>query len=223
MDERNNIPESHGDIPESVFKSPINELDIPSSVQNLLVANGYSNIGDLMLEISEDEKKLLAVRGIGPKILEQIIFAVKQYEIPEEDTIQVKLPNYNPPVLALADYFKPAPGNNVEVNDDIEAEVEEKAPTYNQPVPSLADYFDPESVITSVNPMKESLDKNTQKETRPKKKSKSKKKVVKNKKTKNKKKSLRDKKKTKKSKKKNSKSKPKKKRSSKKSKGKKKK
>ncbi|MBC8507244.1 MAG: hypothetical protein ISR58_10080 [Anaerolineales bacterium] len=223
MVEKANNQEAPSSIPESAFNSSINELEIPSSVQNLLEGNGYSNVGDLMLDITEDEKKLLAVRGIGPKILEQIIFAVKQFEIPEEDTVQVKLPQYNPPVPALADYFKPPPGNNVDVRDDDRGKAEENVPSYNPPVPSLADYFDPESVITSVKSIKEHPVKIVPKEKTPKKKSESKKKAVTIKKISKNKKKSKDKQKAKKKNKKKSKPKQKRKKSSKKSEGKKKK
>ena len=194
MDEKAIKPKSGSSIPESAFNSPITELEIPTSVHKLLEGSGYVNVGDIMLQVAEDEKQILAVRGIGPKILEQIIFAIKEFEFPEDNSIQIEHPKYNSPVPSLADYFKPPPGNNVESSDeDIKKDIEGKAPSYNPPVPSLADYFDPNSVITSVNPINENSLKQVRKEKPPKKK-----KVKAKKKPKKEKKIPKEKKKTKK-------------------------
>ena len=98
MDEKAIKPKSGSSIPESAFNSPITELEIPTSVHKLLEGSGYVNVGDIMLQVAEDEKQILAVRGIGPKILEQIIFAIKEFEFPEDNSIQIEHPKYNSPV-----------------------------------------------------------------------------------------------------------------------------
>ncbi|MBC8233591.1 hypothetical protein H8E77_28925 [bacterium] len=210
MDEKTKIQGIRSTIPEPAFNSPITELEIPPSVHNLLEGNGYKNVGDLILQMGIDDKQILAIRGIGPKIFEQIGVAIKQYETPKEAKV-VKSPTYLPPVPSLADYYKPPLGNMVSSKDeDVEAdEPADAAPSYSPPVPSLADYFDPDSVITSVNPMKASANEVT-KQQKPPRKKKSKKnktdqKVLKDKKAKkkkNKKKSTKPKVKKKKSKKK---------------------
>lgn len=171
MDEKAKTQVIRSTIPEPAFNSPITELEIPPSVHNLLEGNGYQNVGDLILQMGVDDKKILAIRGIGPKIFEQIGVAIKQYETPKEAKV-VKSPTYLPPVPSLADYYKPPLGNMVSSKDeDVEAdEPADAAPSYSPPVPSLADYFDPDSVITSVNPSKASVNEETKQPKSPQKK-----------------------------------------------------
>ena len=169
-------------IAEAAFHSPITELELPSSVHNLLETNGYENVGDLILQMNADEKQVLAIRGIGPKILEQIEVAIKQYEAPK-DFVKTETPTYSPPVPSLADYFRPPQGNMESTNEEKpdQEDPADASPSYNPPVPSLADYFDPDSVITSVNPMKSNAIAVANKQKPPKKKAKKKKQVTKKK------------------------------------------
>ncbi len=156
MDEKANSQDIRSTIAESAFHSLVTELDLPNSVHNLLEKNGYKNVGEVVFQMKTDEQAILSIRGIGPKILEQIGVAIEQYEPSEKETVKVKSPSYNPPVPSLADYYKPHLGNNVEPEENAPEEESEKSPVYNSPVPSLADYYDPDEVITTVNPMKAS-------------------------------------------------------------------
>lgn len=193
MDQKAKNRDIRSCIAESAFQSPVTELDLPASVHNLLVTNGYSNTGDLVIQMKTDEEVILRIRGIGPKILEQIVIAIKQYETPEKDAPKEKSPSYNTPVPSLADYYKPPLGNNIEPSEEVgEEDKDEKTPVYNSPVPSLADYYDPDSIITSVNPMKASAitvisEPKTPKKKNDKKKKKKAKKAIKEKKVKKKK------------------------------------
>ncbi len=167
-------------IAEAAFHSPITELELPPSVHNLLETNGYENVGDLILQMNADEKLVLAIHGIGPKILEQLEVAIKQYEAPKE-FVKTETPTYSPPVPSLADYFRPPQGNMESSKEEktVQKDPADTPPSYNPPVPSLADYFDPDSVITSVNPMKSNAIAVANKQKPPKKKAKKKKQVTK--------------------------------------------
>jgi len=175
MDDKTNTQEILKRNSDIAFQSPITELELPPSVHNLLEKNDYQNIGDLILQMESDEKQVLALRGIGPKILEQIGVALKKFKIPNS-TPEVKSPSYPSPVPSLADYYKPPLGNMVssQESDDVSEEPQDGIPSYSPPVPSLADYFDPDGVITSVSPMKTNLDTVVKKNKSPKKKAKGK-------------------------------------------------
>jgi hypothetical protein len=146
MTENNNRQEENHDIPEATFHAPISALDIPNHIGSLLQKNEYLNVGELVLQLVTDKQKILAINGIGPKILEQIEDATDNFE-PENAIAEI--PYHPPPVPTLADFYKP-PYQHTQQNaskNKAEHQETEKTVSYNSPVPSLADFFEPENMV----------------------------------------------------------------------------
>jgi hypothetical protein len=197
MTENNNRQEINHDIPEATFHTPISALDIPNHIGSLLEKNEYHNVGELALQLVTDKQKILAINGIGPKILGQIEVAANNFE--PEDVI-AELPYHPPPVPLLADFYKPPYKHTQQktLKYMTETQETEKNMTYNSPVPSLADFFEPENmvVILESSPSDELKAEKKKSKPVPKHKSKNKKKNSISKKDENKQ-SKKDKKKTK--------------------------
>jgi len=188
MAENKQTQEQNQTIPEAAFHSPISSLDIPNHICELLVNNGFDNIGELVLQLETDKKNILDISGIGPKILEQIETATEEFE---PEIITVDLPYHPPPVPTLADFYKP-PYHQPQHDAKEKAKGEEKEQiiTYNSPVPSLADYFDPDNMVVVLETVPaEALKTKKKNKKKPKPDLKAKKKTVSKKKTPSKKKS----------------------------------
>lgn len=159
MDDHSHSKENRPEILEAAFHSPISALDMPEYIITMLEQNGFHNAGELIQAIQTDKERILEIKGIGPKIFEQIDAAANSFE---PQALSVKLPYHPPPVPTLADFYKPPLGIQAKPPvDDDHSEKGAKTITYNPPVPSLADYFDPENMVVVVEtvPSKEIADK----------------------------------------------------------------
>lgn len=166
------------EIPEAAFHSPISNLDVSKHITKLLDDNGYHHVGDIIQQLVDEKEVLLAIRGIGPKILEQIEIAIENFEPEVQDTSPVVYP---PPVPTLADYFRSRGGLALEETVEKESDKGDTDQTisYNPPVPSLGDYFDPENMVVVVHTLTaeetKAFEKQTKAQSKPKKDKKSKK------------------------------------------------
>lgn len=140
-------------IPETAFCSPISVLTVPSYVHDLLTENQILTVGELIQWLETDRKQVLAIRDIGPKILEQLEAAIQNFT---PTPYAVNVPQYPPPVPTLADYYKPL-GGKVSANAKNEPEpvTSSHEPEYPPPVPSLADYFIPTRNAPKTEPLPE--------------------------------------------------------------------
>ncbi|MBC8332330.1 MAG: hypothetical protein H8E28_10150 [Anaerolineae bacterium] len=134
-------PQFPNTIPEAAFHSPISVLALPNYVLELLTKNQIPTVGELMQWLEKDRKQILAIRGIGPKILEQLETAIQNFA---PTPYAISAPKYPPPVPTLADYYKSL-GGKISVNKKKEPEpvAQPSEPDYPPPVPSLADYYVP--------------------------------------------------------------------------------
>jgi N utilization substance protein A len=69
-------------IPESAFDIPLDELGISPRTTILLTGEGYSTIGELMMQLEIDEDQVLALNGVGPKAMEDIHAALEGFDFP---------------------------------------------------------------------------------------------------------------------------------------------
>jgi len=101
---------------------PLSLLKVPNRFLELLKKNEITNIDDLALRIEEDPKSILAIKGIGPKILLDLQTALETFSSDEPVEEQ------RPPVQSLGDQFRTV--SATEESDDMESEevVEEKKP-----------------------------------------------------------------------------------------------
>ena len=71
-------------IPEMAFELSIDTLGLPERIKSLLLENKYKTVGDLMLQLSLDSDKILAINGVGPKAMEEIVKSIDGLQIPEK-------------------------------------------------------------------------------------------------------------------------------------------
>jgi N utilization substance protein A len=75
--------EAREGIPETAFDIPLDDLPISPRLIITLTGEGYSTIGELMLQMALDFDVILAIDGIGPKSIEGVEEAVAGFEFPE--------------------------------------------------------------------------------------------------------------------------------------------
>jgi N utilization substance protein A len=103
-------------IPSTAFHIPLDDLPISPRHIITLTGEGFSTIGDLMLQLKLDSDVILAIQGLGPKTMEEIQKALDEFEFPEPEEEVV--------VEAEAEVELPA---EEAVEPEAEAEVEPEA------------------------------------------------------------------------------------------------
>jgi len=77
--------EIRASIPSTAFDFPLDELPISPRLIITLTGEGYSTIGDLMMQMQIDSDSILAIDGLGPKTMEDIQTALNEFELPEPE------------------------------------------------------------------------------------------------------------------------------------------
>ena len=77
--------EVRSQIPDAAFQIPLDDLSISPRHTITLTGEGYSTIGDLMLQMALDSDAILAIDGLGPKTMEDIVKALDEFELPEPE------------------------------------------------------------------------------------------------------------------------------------------
>ena len=72
-------------IPTTAFDIPLDDLGISPRITILLTGEGFSTVGDLMMQIAIDSDEILALNGVGPKTMEDIQAAITDFEFPEPE------------------------------------------------------------------------------------------------------------------------------------------
>ncbi len=72
-------------IPSPAFKIPLEDLEIPLRLSILLAGEGYSTIGEMMMQLEIDEDVILALNGVGPKAMESLKGAIENFDMPAEE------------------------------------------------------------------------------------------------------------------------------------------
>ncbi len=67
-------------IPAVAFERPLDVLDLPPRVVLTLTQAGYTTVGDLMLQLKRNPDEILALNGIGPRVMETIRQALETFE-----------------------------------------------------------------------------------------------------------------------------------------------
>ena len=70
-------------LPKGAFTVPLDELGLSPSLAIKISGEGYSTIGDLMLQLKVDPEKILAISGVGPKAMDTIQEALNSFKFPE--------------------------------------------------------------------------------------------------------------------------------------------
>jgi len=98
-------------LPATAFDVPLEDLEISPRVTITLTGEGYSTVGDLMLQLAIDSDVFLAVNGVGPKTMEAINEKLENFEFPEPEVIEEA---------------PPEPEEAEVVEEEIEAEAEKE-------------------------------------------------------------------------------------------------
>ncbi|MDH3944182.1 MAG: transcription termination factor NusA, partial [Anaerolineae bacterium] len=81
-EERAKVDEARGDIPASAFELILDDLGLTPSITMKITGEGFSSIGDLMLQLALDPDVVLSLNGIGPKAMETMAEAIAGFEFP---------------------------------------------------------------------------------------------------------------------------------------------
>jgi N utilization substance protein A len=72
-------------IPDAAFDMPLDDLPISPRFIIILTGEGYSTVGELMMQLELDSDAILAINGLGPKTMEDIRKSLDEIEFPEPE------------------------------------------------------------------------------------------------------------------------------------------
>ncbi|MQC26776.1 MAG: transcription termination/antitermination protein NusA [Chloroflexi bacterium] len=81
-EEREKVAEK---IPSTAFDLPVEELGLTPSLTLMVAGEGYTTIGELMMQLELDADKILEISGVGPKAIESIQETIAGFEFPEPE------------------------------------------------------------------------------------------------------------------------------------------
>ena len=85
------IEEARAEIPASAFDIPLDDLGVSPRLTIKLTGEGYSTIGELMLQFALDADEILAIEGVGVKTVEEFQNAIEAFEFPEPEVAEEEL------------------------------------------------------------------------------------------------------------------------------------
>jgi len=80
--------EARADLPLAAFDIPFDELGISPRFAIAIGGEGYSTIGDVMIQLKLDPDVILSINGIGPKAMEEIAGALEAFDFPEVAVVE---------------------------------------------------------------------------------------------------------------------------------------
>jgi hypothetical protein len=85
---RRELAEMRKKIPAVAWKLPLEELDLPGRIHNLLLDNEIESVGDVLFTLDRGDEVLLGYRGFGDKMLETLKEYVAVYKLPEDEEVE---------------------------------------------------------------------------------------------------------------------------------------
>jgi len=79
-------------IPAIAWKLPLEELDLPGRIHNLLLDNTIETVGDVLLTLDLGDEVFLEFRGFGDKMLETLKEYVALYQLPDDEVTLEEVP-----------------------------------------------------------------------------------------------------------------------------------
>ena len=125
-------------IPDAAFDMPLDDLPISPRFIIILTGEGYSTVGELMMQLELDSDAILAINGLGPKTMEDIRKSLDEIEFPEPEEEE---PVVEAEAEAEADEEAEIPVAVEEVTEEIEPvmDVEEAEPVEEVEEPVVED------------------------------------------------------------------------------------
>ncbi len=78
-------------VPPVAWKLPLEELDLPGRIHNLLLDNDVDTVGAVLLNLEMGDEVYLEFHGFGDKMLETLKEYVAVYQMPVEDIVEEEL------------------------------------------------------------------------------------------------------------------------------------
>jgi N utilization substance protein A len=119
-------------VPAAAFNRPLEDLDLGDRIFDLLAENGYSTVGELMLQMELDADVVLSINGIGPRAITEIQERVEamQTQMKSEEMLAEEIPQILAPEEGIAEAAAEVP---VEIAEEA-AGVEPTLTEEGQPV-----------------------------------------------------------------------------------------
>lgn len=77
--------EARKSVPAAAWELPLDELDLPGRIHNLLLDNEIETVGHVLHQLELGDEVLLGYRGFGDKALETLKEVVNAFELPEPE------------------------------------------------------------------------------------------------------------------------------------------
>jgi N utilization substance protein A len=81
------VDEARQEIPKSAFDIPLDDLGVSPRLTIKITGEGYSTIGDLMLQLAMNPDQILGIDGVGPKTIEEFQNAIEAFDFPEPEPV----------------------------------------------------------------------------------------------------------------------------------------
>lgn len=120
-------------IPDEAFELPVDVLGLSPRLTIALTNAGYATVGDLMMQLKLDPDEVLALSGVGPKVMERIVEGLRLLELPVDDIVAR---------LAGEELVLPEPqpeGEEAAPPEEAEKEAEPQAPEEEEPAAEAAE------------------------------------------------------------------------------------
>ena len=77
-------------VPDCAYDIVLDDLGLSPRINILLTGEGYSTIGDLMFQLEVDADAILALNGVGPKVMDDVYAALEAYDLPVEEEAEAE-------------------------------------------------------------------------------------------------------------------------------------
>ncbi|MCB9421417.1 MAG: transcription termination/antitermination protein NusA [Ardenticatenaceae bacterium] len=171
--------EARKQVPAIAWELPLDELDLPGRIHNLLLDNEVETVGHVLMNLAAGDEIFLNYRGFGEKALDTLKEYVANYKLPEEETaVEVEAEAEIPAAdLVEAEELEAPAEEPAELVEEPAAEVEIEV-SEPEPEPELAveeetEAEEPEEVLSAIDDLSRPLieiEKKPEPEKEPKKK-----------------------------------------------------
>ncbi len=111
------------DIPAVAWEQPLDELDLPGRIHNLLLDNMIETVGDVLLKLRIDEQVFLNFRGFGDKALETLKEHVEAHQVAQPAEVPVTVTPEAEPLAEAAEEITTDMVDTTETLTQPEAEI----------------------------------------------------------------------------------------------------
>ncbi len=112
-------------IPREAWEVSVDELDLSTRVQSLLVANSVTTYGDILMKLDSGDEALLEISGFGQKALDEVKAAADAYDLVVEPTEEVIEEEVEEPAAEVEAAIEEEA--EAELDTEAEEEIEEEA------------------------------------------------------------------------------------------------